>query len=60
MHGQPWLLAGACLFVSLLSFTAVCFLPETRGIIMTPDAADTSEALSVPADGTDNPAPAVA
>jgi MFS family permease len=60
MHGQPWLLAGACLLVSLLSFTAVCFLPETRGIIMTPDAADTSEAEAVPVAGTDDPAPAVA
>ena len=60
MHGQPWLLAGACLFVSLLSFTAVCFLPETRGIIMTPDAADTSEASTVPASEADDTTPAVA
>lgn len=62
--GQPWALAGACLFVSLLSFLAVCFLPETRGIIMTPDAADTSDAVAVPVggtgDGTGDPAPAVA
>jgi MHS family shikimate/dehydroshikimate transporter-like MFS transporter len=60
LNGQPWALAGACLFVSLLSFTAVCFLPETRGIIMTPDSADTSEAETVPLGGTDDPAPAVA
>jgi len=60
LNGQPWLLAAACLFVSLLSFTAVCFLPETRGIIMTPDAADTSDAAAVPVTGTGNPAPVVA
>jgi MHS family shikimate/dehydroshikimate transporter-like MFS transporter len=60
LHGQPWLVAAACLFVSGLSFLAVCFLPETRGIVMTPDAADTGDAAAVPADGTDNPAPAVA
>jgi hypothetical protein len=60
MHGQPWLLAGACLFVSLLSFTAVCFLPETRGIIMTPDAADTSDASTVPASEAGDTTPAVA
>jgi MFS family permease len=60
LDGQPWALAGACLFVSLLSFTAVCFLPETRGIVMTPDAADTSAASVVPVGGTDDPAPVVA
>jgi len=66
LNGQPWLVAAACLFVSALSFTAVCFLPETRGIIMTPDAADTSEAEAVAvggrdrAGGSDDPAPAVA
>jgi MFS family permease len=66
LNGQPWLVAAACLFVSALSFFAVCFLPETRGIIMTPDAADTSEAEAVPvgsrdrSGGSDDPAPAVA
>lgn len=60
LHGQPWLVAAACVLVSALSFTAVCFLPETRGIIMTPDAADTAEAETVPAGGADDPAPAVA
>src|SRR6185437_7846410 len=66
LNGQPWLVAAACLFVSALSFTAVCFLPETRGIIMTPDAADTSAAEAVAvggrdrAGGSDDPAPAVA
>lgn len=58
--GQPWMLAGACLFVSGLSFLAVCFLPETRGIVMTPDAADTSNAATVAVGGTDETAPAVA
>jgi len=66
LNGQPWLVAAACLFVSALSFTAVCFLPETRGIIMTPDAADTNAAEAVAvggrdrAGGSDDPAPAVA
>jgi MHS family shikimate/dehydroshikimate transporter-like MFS transporter len=65
LDGEPWALAGACLFVSLLSFTAVCFLPETRGIIMTPDSADTAGAEAVPAvgeavDDTGDPAPVVA
>ncbi len=60
LHGQPWLVAGACVFVSVVSFTAVCFLPETRGIVMTPDAEDTSDAQAVPVGGTDDPAPVVA
>jgi MHS family shikimate/dehydroshikimate transporter-like MFS transporter len=60
LHGQPWLVAAACLFVSGLSFLAVCFLPETRGIIMTPDASDTTDAAAIPVGGTDDPAPAVA
>jgi MHS family shikimate/dehydroshikimate transporter-like MFS transporter len=60
LGGAPWLLAAVCLLVSLLSFTAVCFLPETRGIIMTPDAADTSDAPSVPASEAGDTTPAVA
>lgn len=60
LHGQPWLVAAACLVVSGLSFLAVCFLPETRGIVMTPDAADTGDAPAAPAGGADDPAPAVA
>ncbi|HEY1819576.1 MAG TPA: MFS transporter [Trebonia sp.] len=60
LHGQPWLVAAACLFVSGLSFLAVCFLPETRGIIMTPDALDTGDAAAIPVGGADDPAPAVA
>ncbi|MBO0804084.1 MAG: MHS family MFS transporter [Nocardiopsaceae bacterium] len=38
LNGQPWLVAAACVLVSALSFTAVCFLPETSGVVMTPDA----------------------
>lgn len=60
LHGQPWLIAAACVLVSALSFTAVCFLPETSGIVMTPDAEDTSLAEAAVAGGTDDPAPVVA
>jgi hypothetical protein len=35
--------------VSAISYVAVSFLPETRGIVLTPDAADTAaETAPVP------------
>jgi MFS family permease len=42
LHGQPWLVAAAMVVVSLISFVAVSFLPETRGVELTPDAATTA------------------
>ncbi len=49
LHGQPWLVAAAMVGVAVVSFVAVSFLPETRGIELTPDAAPTATEDDEPA-----------
>lgn len=62
LNGQPWLVAAACVGISVLSFAAACFLPETGGIIMTTETAATTADAPVAAGGasTDGASPAVA
>lgn len=49
LNGEPWLVAAAMVIVSGISYLAVSFLPETRGIELTPDAAETASKAATPA-----------